>query len=227
MVLYVSSCPAVLPLDIWRTVLGHCDQNMINNVMKTNKSMLELCSEDQLWNKLAIATFKVKPRIGKGKELFRYFKDSTPVMIPVTLKYTDASDWGMTFRCELMLKPEGVFCTATGVVRANVTVSHPERFLLTEVRAKGAGWGFSSPLKKFSVSATANSMEQSGPDATNTTHMEPYTLDDPTKEQTFKLSKPLVAKDVLIKLIEGAKKDENIDTEYVFIYGHKIPHNLV
>eukprot|EP01060_Flectonema_neradi_P019846 TRINITY_DN27366_c0_g1_i1.p1 TRINITY_DN27366_c0_g1~~TRINITY_DN27366_c0_g1_i1.p1 ORF type:complete len:227 (+),score=29.38 TRINITY_DN27366_c0_g1_i1:54-734(+) len=226
MVLYVSDC-SDLPLDIWRSVLGCCDLSTIVAMMSVNKSMQSLCSEDYMWNRLVLRTHGVQAKKGMGYDLCRYFATNVPSVIPVSLKNTDAPDWGTTFRCELMLKPEGVFCTATGVVRANVVVSHTEKFVLTHVKAKGAGWGFSSPLKKFSIVASTNTIESPTAKVVDGTTLGPFTLSDPTQGQEFKLDQPIVTKDCLIQLIEGAQKEENIDTEYVFVCGHSIPQHMV
>ena len=215
---------SVISNDAWGCVLTYCSTGTLLTLREVNSWFAQEASLDRNW----VAKMASQGLNGKEEVLEQAYKMLglmqvlrmcyvTPVqVVNMNLLHHTALEWSDHYRCEWMLNAQkGTFSTAPGVTHATVTCKADEPFLLTAIHAKGGGRGFTSPLKKFSISA--------GSDFGTTTERV-FELEDPSQVHTFVFEPPVLAHTVAINLLQGVQKDQNIDTDYIIVHGTPLGH---
>eukprot|EP01064_Diplonema_japonicum_P031294 TRINITY_DN553_c0_g1_i1.p1 TRINITY_DN553_c0_g1~~TRINITY_DN553_c0_g1_i1.p1 ORF type:complete len:222 (+),score=52.79 TRINITY_DN553_c0_g1_i1:57-668(+) len=196
----------MLPMDIWTVVAGYCDAAELVGLEGTCKWMAKETKKDWYWEGVVTSKFSGCQGLTGYKGIYKEVLQGTVQEIDLEVVKSSGGAYSHAYRCELMLKAsEGVFCTASGVCSAEVVCQPKLPFLLTEIHAKGAGRGFSSPLRKFKV------------------HDKMYTLTTPSDHHVFVPPVPALSTTLTVQLLEGTNKDENIDTEYIGFFGISLP----
>eukprot|EP01059_Diplonema_ambulator_P033836 TRINITY_DN7269_c0_g1_i1.p1 TRINITY_DN7269_c0_g1~~TRINITY_DN7269_c0_g1_i1.p1 ORF type:complete len:227 (+),score=42.27 TRINITY_DN7269_c0_g1_i1:64-681(+) len=194
---------AVLPSDAWTHVAGFCDAKELAALQGVCVWMGKEMGADRYWGAVLTCRFEGMDGVVGGKEVYRRIVVGDVQEIEMKVVKNTGMEYSYNYRAELMLNPaEGVFCTAPGVCSADIECQPSIPFLLTEIHAKGAGRGYSSPLKKFATLGQT------------------YVLSEPSEHHVFMPARPIYTeKNLMVQLLEGTKKDENIDTEYIGFFG--------
>eukprot|EP00754_Rhynchopus_humris_P038637 Rhum_TRINITY_DN21250_c0_g1::Rhum_TRINITY_DN21250_c0_g1_i1::g.173555::m.173555 len=205
--------------DVWTAVTPYCDNASLMSLKSVCRWFHAECARDRQWTE---RLRRLSAGLHGNAALLRRMESwaeagalgvcraiaATPVVdVRLDLVHHTAVEWSHNYRCEHMLSPErGTFSTAAGVTNATVTCRAGAPFLLSCVRAKGGGRGFSSPLKRFAITAGG----------VRTAEME---LACPAEESVFVFDPPMLSHSVDIHLLAGSKQGENIDTDYIVLEG--------